>query len=740
MPAMKCIRARVMATLWLAVGLPAPALASAPGDLAPTFSIEWIDGFPVPFQSGVPLPDFDPQDHDTLDLSGTWKRERVDLDHDISFGARDADGIAALEAEAAGRFESDYDDSAWATRELPGHEGDLAGDESGIPEGYHGGVWYRRAIDVPADFDEVVRLVCLGANYITDLWVNGEWAGVHEGGDLPFAFDVTPHVVPGEQIVFAIRIDKPFPGARQDAIPAWFLMDWWSYTGVLQDIYLESLPAVHIVRADVRPVGRRGLIDVRIVVANSGANAVDARVGIEALIADRTGGAWLGDPRASAIAGEAAVLSGGAATFVTIPPGGVRVVHLVPRIEDVALWTPNEPNLYVLRSTLEIDGALADERHNQFGVRTVDAREGKMFVNDRVAFFPGVARHEEWPDTGRTATFERIRDDLDVILDLNAIFLRTGHYPNHPYTYLLTDRMGLAVWTELPVYWMMGWNWGYQTYRRVPQQMFREMVFMGLSRPSILVWGTMNECPFVFTPQIRDYNASLIDDHAAYDDGRIVSQSPAADLGWQILAATVNDLDLAGWTMYYGVFYDDDPYADTLAFVAEHQARFPDVPMVATEFGYWSEADDSEAQKQKDVFDDTWVAFAEIAALTEEGEVNPDGILAGTSWWTAFNWFTKNGLPEFFATPLQSMGLIHMDRTTWKPAANALAAAYAPYRAFGGLGPMPPDDDVDDDTTDDDMGDDDSGNADDDDYAWDGCPDCWNDDDDDDDGGCGCGC
>jgi len=65
--------------------------------------------------------------------------------------------------------------------------------------------------------------------------------------------------------------------------------------------------------------------------------------------------------------------------------------------------------------------------------------------------------------------------------------------------------------------------------------------------------------------------------------------------------------------------------------------------------------------------------------------------MAATTWFCVFDWFTKNGLPDFVASFHQSMGLIDMDREQWKPVAGLLRDGYAPYAAFGGLGPEPDD-------------------------------------------------
>jgi len=692
--------------------IPNSAAACPTGSLEPTLQWVTIDGTPAPVQAGSPLPDFEPQERPMLSLAGVWKKQRLDLDHNLSFSVRNAETIALIEGEGGGRHLPEYYDEGWLTKELPGVEARMPGDETAPPEPFHGGVWYRGTVTVPAEWEgRVNRLKFLGVNYITDVWINGDYVGVHEGGYTPFAFEVTDLLIYGEENLIALRIDKPFPGARQDAAPSWFLMDWWDYAGVIQDFYLESALPVHVVRTDVIPRDYNGALQVRTVVANDAEDDLEIEVAIAPYHADADSVAYLTDPRPAAILGEPAYLEGKRKQTIEMAAHSVRVLTFDVRVIAPRRWTPAEPNLYVMKTTATI-GNQQDAHHTQFGIRTVARADGRVLLNGRVAFLPGVARHEEWPYSGRTATFDRIVDDLQLVKSLNALFLRTGHYPNHPYTYLVADRLGLAVMTEIPVYWFMFWNWDAQEERRIADQMFREMILQGLNRPSILFWGTENECPFLFADQMLSYNQRLAEDVRTHiNDGRLLMQSPAADFGWQAIMKTNNPLDVAGWTMYYGVFYGKEYYQDTLDFILENQSMRPGYPLIATEFGIWSEADGSNEAGQVTVFDETFRAFTETAALDAQGNVNPDGHLAATTWFCIFDWFTKNGFPEFIAPFHQSMGLIHMDRQTWKPAALALQTAYAPYAAFGGLGPepndyvdepeAPADDDDDDDDADD---------------------------------------
>lgn len=696
------------------------------GTLRPTLDLTTVDGMTVPFQSGAPLPDFEPQDRPRLELAGSWKRERVALDdHYLSFENRTDSVIAQLETEGGGRHQSDYDDGDWPAVTLPAVEDVMPGVESSSPEPYHGGLWFRRTVDIPADWTgRANRLVFLASSYITDVWINGEWVAVHEGGYTPFSVDVSNALVYGEPNVIAVRVDHPFPGSRSGMVPSWFLADWWDYAGIIQDFYLESSPAVHIVRSDVIPMDYNGTVRVNVVAQNaSGANAA-VRVELRAFHADAESEAFRNNPAPSSIVGAEASVEGCPEANWYLKAGEVQARSFVFRVRDPQRWTPRDPNLYVLRTTLADAGESVDIHHTQFGIRVVERADAKMKLNGRTAFLPGVARHEEWLDTGRTATWDRIREDLEIARDLNSLFLRSGHYPNHPYTYLLTDRLGLTVMAEIPVYWSFFWNWKVQRVRDTALQMFRELVFSNYNRPSILLWGTNNEPFYFFNGGLGAYDREIHEDHDLYDDGRMITQSLAAGATWGNTAPSNQWTDVAGWTLYYGVFYGDDPLEDTRDFLNDFNDRFPEHPVIATEYGIWSEADDSQEADQLEVFNQTWAAFAELGALDADGNENPDGLIAAASWWCQYNWFTKNGLPDFIAPFLNSMGVIHADRMEWKDTAFAMAEAYEPYFDYGGLGSEPgdyvvedsgapgndcpaDDDDDDDDDIDDDVADDD---------------------------------
>ncbi|MEW5842720.1 MAG: hypothetical protein AB1775_05615, partial [Bacteroidota bacterium] len=144
--------------------------------LAPTFSLPnpISGGLNIPYQNGIPVPTFEKQSTRlTIDLAGVWKKQRFAANHNLSLSKRDSAGIAAVETEAAGRQLSNFDDSGWQTKNLPGVENALteATAPNGLyPEIYNDGIWYRRTFDVDASNNgKFVKLMFYAVNYVCDV-------------------------------------------------------------------------------------------------------------------------------------------------------------------------------------------------------------------------------------------------------------------------------------------------------------------------------------------------------------------------------------------------------------------------------------------------------------------------------------------------------------------------------------------------------------------------------------------
>jgi beta-glucuronidase len=645
--------AALLSALVGALGVTLGGCAPAPvaGSLPPTLTILDPDGAAVAMQSGIPVPTFDAQPRRVVSLDGAWRVEPADLDTAASLTDR---GVALdrILAEAAGREGPAYPDAGWQTTVVPGAI-------NPPPERTEGSGWFRRTFRVPSRWDGMAATLKMGGvNYLADVWVNGTWVGYHEGGYTPFAFDVSAQLVAGSVNTIAVRVDNPAWGSRNDIVP-WGLADWWNYGGITRSAWIEATPPLSVARADVVP--HLDGVDVSAVVA---AARTVIGAGSEGDAEDESPSA---DPGTSGVApsirfrvypAEVTPENVASSLATALVPAraeplvskDVELAAVTPELPTVAdasflmggpdLWSPEHPALYVLEARLVIDGTEGDAVWSTFGLRraTVDPASGQLLLNGKPRMFTGVGLQDEAlepPGTDRTAGGHRVTAasealaQLDRAAAVDATLLRTGHTPANPLVLRLADRLGFAVWEEIPLYHYTPLTFGIALDRGIAVQMLREMALRDMNRPSVLFHGLANES--TGTDERRQALQVLHDVDRAIDGTRLTGQ---AAYGFGPDDPTHAPLDVAGFTFYHGVFYGTDAAAGTAAALATAHATNPDKPIMALEFGRWSD-DRNGTQRQLEVFDDT---FAE---LSRHSAANPNGYVGAAVWWTLQDYATE---------------------------------------------------------------------------------------------------
>jgi len=645
--------------------------------LPPTVELRQIGELVVPFQADRPIPTCEPQLRPRIDLSDGWRRWRTDLDHTLTLSARTPENLSSIEQEGKGAHSVERDDRLWALARLP----EVA---NSPPYSGPSGVWYRRKVSIPPMWKERrVLFHCLAANYVADLWVNGRHVGYHEGGFTAFSFDITDDVRWGTSNTIALRVDNPpwpapFPKSAQADLPRagsrspaaaavavsketvpYGPCDWWNATGVLRDIYLEAVPAVSLVRADVRsePAVQGTRVRVQVVLRHAGESAFAGQVTAQvspALIAE----ANLTTPGADGLlsAGEPApVVDGKPEMNVVVAPNTVIACVLDFTVGRLGLWSPLEPNLYVLEVELRDEQARqVDRLAIQFGVRTlaVDRDQARLVLNGQPTSLCGLARVEDDAQFGRAVTFG---DGLKVLLDLRAAkwtgaeFLHLGHFVNHPITTLLADRVGLVCWEEIPAYRLdeqaLTTQW---ERRRIARQMLIEMIYQDYNRPSVGFWGVCYDVPpgeaaVQFTRDLSDI--------ARYLDGtRLVAESAVR------VPAGPSECDVEGVALPAASYADPTVYQETVSLLDRLHAAHPHQPLVITEMGVAAGEEAPTFQRQASA------ARELVRALASRPFV------AGWAWWTLADYQGPDGVRE--------SGLMLRDRQATRPVAAALREEY----------------------------------------------------------------
>jgi beta-glucuronidase len=649
-------------------------------NLDATLTLKQVSGIRIPFQNGLPVPDFAKQNRQIFNLKGEWKKQRFTADDNISLHRRDSTGYRDLINEATNRQLSNYDDTGWETKTLPAVENNMNPYPT-VPEYYQDGVWYRRNFIVNANENgKFVKLIFYSVNYVADVWLNDVYLGYHEGGYTPFTFDVSSALNYGGNNVLVLRVDNPAWGSRNDIVP-YTQCDWFNYTGIIHDVYLEVSDPVSVMRADIVPKSVNGNIQTTVVLYNKSGSDQNIDISIDVFNADVNENNIKTEFSADLIGNQASV-SGTTQNTITIKNDSAKVWRTNLNINNPQLWSPKNPNLYIIKVTLKEGSNVVDEYYTQFGIRTVEANVDKVYLNNNPVFFTGVARHEDHPVFGRSIPIDSIYSDLLKVKGVNALMLRTAHYPNHLYTYQIADRLGISIIEEIPVWWFdTALAWVIQNNaRHIHEQMFREMIFKDYNRPSILFWSTANECLDVDNRKnfITKVNQDL---NFNYADGRLITQSAAADRPGPDDPSQAA-CDVAGWTMYFGIFHGGTYYEGTRYFLGYANLAYPEKPILDTEFGYWSGELNAPSgqQAQVTVFNETFNAFTfRASVIRPDGTYRDGGYLMGVTWWCIFDWYSHQHSGGF-----QSMGLYRMNRDTLKLVGTTLRNAYAPFYNVGG--------------------------------------------------------
>jgi beta-glucuronidase len=255
------------------------------------------------------------------------------------------------------------------------------------------------------------------------------------------------------------------------------------------------------------------------------------------------------------------------------------------RVARPRLWAPGSPNLYDVDLRARIGSRVAQRYRLRSGIRSVRVAGGKLRLNGRELDFRGVGLHEDDPQRGfaiDNAVRERVVAEAQ---ELGATMLRS-HYPLHPYTHELADRLGLLVWSEIPVYALKTPELG--KVRRAAVRELERNILTNRNHPSIVTWSVGNELSARPGPTQGTYFKAAATAAARLDGTRPLSYAVA---GYPFAGCQDEyaPLDLLGINEYFGWYPGPSGAIADRAVLSEYldgvRACYPDKAIAITEFG-----------------------------------------------------------------------------------------------------------------------------------------------------------
>ena len=330
-------------------------------------------------------------------------------------------------------------------------------------------VWYRRNIDVPAEWAGKRVIFHIDAcDYETQLYVNGvAYPGTHKGGYTSFQYDITDMLKPEGNYVTIYVIDDIRSTNQVSGKQSHKLDSYGCYytrtTGIWQTVWMEAVEPAYVASYKIYANISAPAVAIDVITSEA---AVGAELTVEAT--------YEGKPM-----GSVTTTVNSLSTYVNIP------------LAEKHLWECGNGRLYDLTFTVTKNGK-TDTMKGYFGLREVAlTKEKGLQINGKTVFGRFVLDQGFNPEGIITAP-----DDSQLIFDIEASMkcgfngARLHQKVFEPRFLYHADRMGYMVWGETG-------NWGLDhtqainIYNFIPEWL--EEIERDFSHPSLIGWCPTNE-------------------------------------------------------------------------------------------------------------------------------------------------------------------------------------------------------------------------------------------------------
>lgn len=413
-----------------------------------------------------------PANAQTQPAGGAQGRSRDSFDFDWRF----------FKGDAPGAQQPSFADASWRGLDLP-HDWSIEGPFSEQPGSATFGHlptgigWYRKRFSIPESYrDRKVVIEFDGVYQNSEVWINGQYLGKRPYGFIGFCYDLTPHLKAGGDNVIAVKVDNSRqPNCR-----------WYSGSGIYRHTWLLVTNRLHVAYWGTFVTTPQANVDSAIVqiktkVQNEAKG--DAKCTLATSILDRDGKVIL-----TAEASQGIAANGGEYEFVQ-----------QLKVEKPNLWSPDNPYLYRVRSTLQDQSGVVDLYDTPIGIREAvfDADNG-FLLNGKQVKLNGVCLHHEGGSVG-AAVPERVWERrLEILKEMGCNSIRTSHNPYSAEFMDLCDKLGFMVMDEVYDEWKepkpQTPNFGYRIYYdEWSERDVTDFIRRDRNHPSVVLWSAGNE-------------------------------------------------------------------------------------------------------------------------------------------------------------------------------------------------------------------------------------------------------
>lgn len=446
-------------------------------------------------------------------------------------------------------------------------------------EYYEGVAHYRRIFNLTKNWTgKEIFLHFRAVNYYCEVTLNGKYLGSHEGGYTPFKFNVTGLLNFLNWNTVMVKVSNIL---SKQTVPGQ-LIGWKNYGGIYREVYLEASNRTCIesnfIDDDI-DFGSITNVSVthNITIQNSNSSQ-DVNCTVQ--IFNQT----LNE------------LSSNSTTF-TVPSYSSINLLISQNCTNISPWAPGSPALYYINVSLFDNNTsiLLDKMVYRVGFKEVELRNASLYLNNETFLVKGINRHEDYPGWGKIQPYSVLQNDIALLKELNINSIRTFHYCNHPTFLELCDENGFFIIEEPPAWNIPAADIALPSVISSAKTQIIEMIQRDYNHPCILFWGIGNEIASD-KPEGRSFVQQMIQTVKAHDNKTPVyfASNQLEDDISQGLA------DIMAFNPKYGWYYGEIP--DLAAFLEFWHGRYPNKPILITEFSAGGQIGDFSGQKYSENF------------------------------------------------------------------------------------------------------------------------------------------
>lgn len=386
----------------------------------------------------------------------------------------------------------------------------------------------------------------------TEVWVNGQKAGIHKNGYTPFWLDITSLLNPtGQSNVIAVKVENTGANSR-----------WYSGSGIYRNVHLVLTNPVHIgvwgTKITTPEItSDKASVDIEVTARNDNETEVEAEITVT--IKDNKG-----------------VIAGTSTQKIALPAKSEEIAKSQINVSNPVLWSLESPNLYEAEVVVKVADKVLDVYSQNFGIRSIEFSAEKGFLlNGKQVLLKGGCLHHDNGFLG-AAAFNRAEQRKVELMKLNGYnAIRCSHNPPSEAFLKACDEMGMLVIDEFTDMWENYKN--KNDYSRFFKELWESdltaMLLRDRNHPSVIMWSIGNEIPKKSIEDGVRIGKNLVAKVKELDGTRPVTEAVPSFLlhgGWKNSNKYFDLLEVGGYNYMESVYESDhQKYPNRIIYASE---------------------------------------------------------------------------------------------------------------------------------------------------------------------------